>query len=136
MLLPAPAKTARGGCGAQQVDCGTSTPTDLTTQLKRCATKVLAVADLGSSRVWLWHVAYDEFEEACVRVRFAREFMLWQKSEQELRGCADRATGRDVAAEHVAVCVGHGHMQMRAVQRHGAGQRQNLKVAAQFGGGW
>ncbi|CAG9252706.1 hypothetical protein PUN4_190017 [Paraburkholderia unamae] len=64
-------------------------------------------------------------------VELAREAMFGKQREQQFGRGADDAAARDMAAGHLAVRVGHGHMQMRAVGRHRAGQRQDFEVAVQ-----
>lgn len=59
--------------------------------------------------------------------------MRGQQREQDFGRRANPASGRDMAAPYAAFRVRNRHVQMHAVRRQRAGQRQDLKVRAQFG---
>lgn len=76
----------------------------------------------------------DEFGEARARIDFARETVLGQQCDQYLRGGANDAARRHVSTEDFAASVRNGHMQMRAIWRQRARERENFEIAVQCRG--
>lgn len=76
----------------------------------------------------------DEFGEARARIDFARETVLGQQCEQYLRGGANDAARRHVSTEDFAASVRNGHMQMRAIWRQRARERENFEITVQCRG--